>query len=134
MFVFQKICRALFSWNTRFEIRPFTLLPTTTWKKVSKNRFFFWCHFLVFVLYTEICGVNHRFQSTVKYGPDKTMIWTLFTQCCNAIKQRLVDRLTFQIVLQITRRRRKIKRGITHFSPMFHFSDVFRGYRNRTSN
>ena len=28
MFVFRKICRALFSWNTRFQIRPFTLLPT----------------------------------------------------------------------------------------------------------
>ena len=29
MFVFRKIWRALFSWNTRFEIRPFVLLPTT---------------------------------------------------------------------------------------------------------
>ena len=28
MFVFRKIWRALFSWNTRFEIRPFVLLPT----------------------------------------------------------------------------------------------------------
>ena len=28
MYVFQKIGRALFSWNTRFEIRPFALLPT----------------------------------------------------------------------------------------------------------
>ena len=28
MFIFQKIWRALFSWNTRFEIRPFALLPT----------------------------------------------------------------------------------------------------------
>ena len=27
MFVFRKIWRALFSCNTRFEIRPFTLLP-----------------------------------------------------------------------------------------------------------
>ena len=27
MFVFRKIWRALFSWNTRFEIRPFVLLP-----------------------------------------------------------------------------------------------------------
>ena len=27
MFVFWKIWRALFSWNTRFEILPFTLLP-----------------------------------------------------------------------------------------------------------
>ena len=29
MFVFRKICRALFSRNTRFEIRPFALLPTS---------------------------------------------------------------------------------------------------------
>ena len=28
MFVFRKICRALFSWNARFEIRPFALLLT----------------------------------------------------------------------------------------------------------
>ena len=28
MFVVRKIWRALFSWNTRFEIRPFALLPT----------------------------------------------------------------------------------------------------------
>ena len=28
MFVFQNIWRALFSWNTRFDIRPFALLPT----------------------------------------------------------------------------------------------------------
>ena len=27
MFVFRKIWRALFSWNTRYEIRPFALLP-----------------------------------------------------------------------------------------------------------
>ena len=30
MFVFRKIWRALFSLNTRFEIRPFALLPTTS--------------------------------------------------------------------------------------------------------
>ena len=28
-FVFRKMWRALFSWNTRLEIRPFVLLPTT---------------------------------------------------------------------------------------------------------
>ena len=28
MFVFRKFWRALLSWNTRFEIRPFALLPT----------------------------------------------------------------------------------------------------------
>ena len=28
---FRKIWRALFSWSTRFEIRPFALLPTFTW-------------------------------------------------------------------------------------------------------
>ena len=27
-FVFQKTWRALFSWNTRFKIRPFAILPT----------------------------------------------------------------------------------------------------------
>ena len=29
MFVFQKIWHVLFFWNTRFEIRPFALLPST---------------------------------------------------------------------------------------------------------
>ena len=31
MFVFRKLWRAFFSWNTRFEIRTFTLLPTNYW-------------------------------------------------------------------------------------------------------
>ena len=35
MFVFRKILRALFSWNTRFKIRPFALLPTNNTN--SKN-------------------------------------------------------------------------------------------------
>ena len=35
MFVFRKIWRALFSWNTRFEIRPFALLPT--FRQYQKN-------------------------------------------------------------------------------------------------
>ena len=29
MFVFRKVWRALFSWNTHFGIRPFALLPTS---------------------------------------------------------------------------------------------------------
>ena len=32
MFVFRKIWHALFSWNTRFEIRPFASLPTSLQK------------------------------------------------------------------------------------------------------
>ena len=34
---FRKIWRALFSWNTRFEIRPFALLPTHC-EKVGRSR------------------------------------------------------------------------------------------------
>ena len=30
IFVFRKICRALFSWNTRFEIRLFVLYRTSS--------------------------------------------------------------------------------------------------------
>ena len=37
MFVFRKIWRALFSWNTRFEIRPFTLLPSNCEFVVIQN-------------------------------------------------------------------------------------------------
>ena len=33
MFVSRKIWRVLFSWNTRFKIHPFTLLPTKWFKK-----------------------------------------------------------------------------------------------------
>ena len=40
MFVFRKIWRALFSWNPRFEIRAFALLPTVCPSvKVKKNKF-----------------------------------------------------------------------------------------------
>ena len=36
MFVFRKIWHSLFSCNTRFEIRPFALLPTPLWKCSSR--------------------------------------------------------------------------------------------------
>ena len=38
MFVFWKIWHALFSWNTRFEIHPFALLPTITWNLSFSGR------------------------------------------------------------------------------------------------
>ena len=38
MFVFRKIWRALFSCNTRFEIRIFALLPTNSASKVFNFR------------------------------------------------------------------------------------------------
>ena len=37
MFVFRKIWRALFSCNTRFEIRPFALLPPILWTTFPLN-------------------------------------------------------------------------------------------------
>ena len=37
MFVFQKIWPALFSWNTRFEIRLFALLPTFCFKLLCNS-------------------------------------------------------------------------------------------------
>ena len=37
MFVFQKILRALFYCNTRFDIRPFALLPTKYLEGLSKS-------------------------------------------------------------------------------------------------
>ena len=37
MFVFQKIWRALFSLNTRFEILPFALLPTNLYDIRQKH-------------------------------------------------------------------------------------------------
>ena len=38
MFVFRKIWCTLFSWNTRFEICPFALLPTKYWKDIFDKR------------------------------------------------------------------------------------------------
>ena len=37
MFAFRKIWRALFSYNTRFEIRPFALLPLNSKKSLGQN-------------------------------------------------------------------------------------------------
>ena len=39
MFIFRKIWRALFSWNTRFEIRPFALLQTNYFRKTLHFRY-----------------------------------------------------------------------------------------------
>ena len=39
MLVFRKIWRGLFSWNTRFEIHTFALLPTYVW--ATQNGVFF---------------------------------------------------------------------------------------------
>ena len=44
MFVFRKIWRALFSRNTRFEIRPFALL-STIWKTKPHYMAFYMQHF-----------------------------------------------------------------------------------------
>ena len=42
MFVFRKFWRALLSWNTRFEIRPFALLPAKfSFKDFFLRKFFF---------------------------------------------------------------------------------------------
>ena len=40
MFVFRKNWRDLFSWNTRFEIRPFALLPTIEFAVIMTVNFF----------------------------------------------------------------------------------------------
>ena len=46
MFVFRKIWHALFSWNTRFEIRPFALLPTN-WEMFSSSQINHFCNVLI---------------------------------------------------------------------------------------
>ena len=38
IFIFRKIKHALFSWNSRFEIRPFALLATMYSKKIAPGR------------------------------------------------------------------------------------------------
>ena len=45
MFVFQEIWHALFSWNTRFEIRPFALLRTNQGLSLEPPTHMFFCEF-----------------------------------------------------------------------------------------
>ena len=68
MLVFQKIWRALFSCNTRFEIRPFDLLPT-------------FCSFptryplIFFINYTSLvgCSINFLlFEISIALSSDVT--------------------------------------------------------------
>ena len=58
MFVFRKTWRALFSWNTRFEIRPFALLPFRSYQNTS-TIFIFWatCQFKSLMI-----KCNYRFE------------------------------------------------------------------------
>ena len=99
MFVFREIWRALFSCNTRFEIRPFALLPMicTTWVylarllqtldwltawKLSKYGFFSGQYFPVLGLNKEIYGLNLRIQSEYKKmrARKNSVFGTIFTQ------------------------------------------------------
>ena len=52
----RKICRALFSWNILFEIRPFALIPTIldVWK------------------YSQYAPENHLIKIILKYHTKKT--------------------------------------------------------------
>ena len=67
MFVFRKIWRALFSWNTRFEIRPFALLPT---KRC-------WC-----------CEIMNVLQN--QYKIETWKFWTFCTNICAQIFRNIL--------------------------------------------
>ena len=63
MFVFRKIWRALFSWNTCFEIRPFALLPTKgilqkTVSKEKDDKICRWISYTLFLRSSEIIVVE----------------------------------------------------------------------------
>ena len=67
MFVFRKIWRALFSWNTRSEIRPFALIPTN------------------FSLVLLITGLLIKKAFTEKYGPEKNSVFGSFLRSGEAV-------------------------------------------------
>ena len=96
MFVFRKIWRAFFSWNTRFEIRPSALLPSklvtfqsTTLHSASS----FWrvhkkitpCGYQgvrnVSFSETLVCGLNgwssacHHFEKSIVFK-SKVLVWS----------------------------------------------------------
>ena len=80
MFVFRKIWRALFSWNTRFEIRPFTLLPTIS--KISRT-----CNT---VLAPKQILVQKILAQPIIVGTDFSMIHALnFPKICEKGPKRL---------------------------------------------
>ena len=90
MFVFHKIGRALFSWNTRFEIRPFGLSPTN-WANIATSglsfpKLYTYCeNFKVFCYFNMI-------------GQGVTNLWTLHTQTSNT-RCYLIRIQNFQIKL-----------------------------------
>ena len=91
MFVFRKIWRALFSWNTRFEIRPFALLP----EKYLWNRLLL---LLIFESSRQSCSVQ---KGVFKHFTGKPLYWRLFNRvqalrACNVgVFQRRCFPLTF---------------------------------------
>ena len=79
MFVFVKIWHALFSWNTRFEIRAFALLPT---EFANKNLNFdrllslIWSNNWV----PDNCTLNLFYTYTL-YWKGHLLLYLLFVVC-----------------------------------------------------
>ena len=65
MLVFRKIWRAFFSWNTRFEIRPFTLLPTSLQIFIPTICFFFLNKVIKFRGKAGICLSCHKIKAVL---------------------------------------------------------------------
>ena len=109
MFVFWKIWRALFSWNTRFEIRLFALLPTNSWKKLQqipvfksmtkltwiwhliKRRRFFCCFVLLLALHSVyVQQISEKTKNIGLLGSENYLVVQ------NTVLMLLAIRLTSQ--------------------------------------
>ena len=73
--VFRKRWRALLSWNTRFEIRPFALLPTIS-GKITDGEFHFYAGVVtLMVFYVKINSTGRLFLTIQE-------CWILFDHSC----------------------------------------------------
>ena len=94
MFVFRKIWRALFSWNTRFEIRAFALIPTIS--QTTRRTLFFHCSwdFWIFQQFRHIESCVRKLFITKKVVINgeknlyilQTTSKTLFCYCLLAVE------------------------------------------------
>ena len=120
MFVFRKISRALFSWNTRFEFLPFALLPTTrsNWKYIRhsyggpRRHRNLWCTLKVDlkislsdlvhikmmpwkfrILHLNISRVIHPWSSYFSYKVGYFLTYSIFSDVCKQTFRKLYGQI-----------------------------------------
>ena len=91
MFVFRNICRTLFSWNTRFEIRLFASLPTSSLTSI----------FISFVLILFSWKTLWNTKRSIKLNMNKYIVTEEHSQCTLCLKY---CQCWFNIINQTTRK------------------------------